>query len=214
MRLQVKTPRYARTIGIVLLVLLTLLTVLGIYWSRTPKVFWVNEFVDDGQHVVGYSTADTLIRVASTLLDKPGGYLFNDRMPPGVWLDNIPNWEKGVLTQVTDLARVMRSDYSRSKSQNIEESDPVGSLVETIGAIRHIHISENHRGAPGSGHIDHAAAIRAAKAAGYDGWFTVEAFGQALPDLAAATRVWRPLFEREDDVVAAGARVIRDAWAS
>jgi D-psicose/D-tagatose/L-ribulose 3-epimerase len=97
---------------------------------------------------------------------------------------------------------------------NIEESDPVGSLVETIGAIRHIHISENHRGAPGSGHIDHAAAIRAAKAAGYDGWFTVEAFGQALPDLAAATRVWRPLFEREDDVVAAGARVIRDAWAS
>jgi D-psicose/D-tagatose/L-ribulose 3-epimerase len=42
----------------------------------------------------------------------------------------------------------------------------------------------------------------------------VEAFGQALPDLAAATRVWRPLFEREDDVVAAGARVIRDAWAS
>jgi hypothetical protein len=123
MRLQVKTPRYARTIGIVLLVLLTLLTVLGIYWSRTPKVFWVNEFVDEGQHVVGSSTADTLIRVASTLHDKPGGYLFNDRMPPGVWLDNIPNWEKGVLTQVTDLARVMRSDYSRSQSQSKEDPD-------------------------------------------------------------------------------------------
>jgi D-psicose/D-tagatose/L-ribulose 3-epimerase len=97
---------------------------------------------------------------------------------------------------------------------NIEDSDPVGAIGRTIGAISHIHISENHRGAPGTGHIDLAAAVRAAKAAGYDGWFTVEAFGQALPDLAAATRVWRPLFESEDQVVAAGVRVIRDAWAS
>ena len=48
--------------------------------------------------------------------------------------------------------------------------------------------------------------------AGYDGWFTVEAFGQALPDLAAATRIWRPLFDSEDEVVEAGARVIRDGW--
>jgi D-psicose/D-tagatose/L-ribulose 3-epimerase len=97
---------------------------------------------------------------------------------------------------------------------NIEENDPVGSLTATLPAIRHIHISENHRGAPGTGHIDHAAAIRAARDAGYDGWFTVEAFGQALPDLAAATRIWRPLFESENEVVKAGARVIRDGWAS
>jgi D-psicose/D-tagatose/L-ribulose 3-epimerase len=97
---------------------------------------------------------------------------------------------------------------------NIEDSDPVAAIRRTIGAIRHVHISENHRGAPGSGHIDLAAAIRAAKAAGYDGWFTVEAFGQALPDLAAATRVWRPLFASEDEVVKAGVRVIRNAWSN
>ena len=92
---------------------------------------------------------------------------------------------------------------------NIEERDPVAVIGETIGAIRHVHISENDRGTPGRGHIDHAAAIRALKAAGYDGWLTIEAFGQALPDLAAATRVWRPLFDSEDEVVAAGVRVIR-----
>ncbi len=97
---------------------------------------------------------------------------------------------------------------------NIEERDPVGSLTATFGAIKHIHITENHRGAPGTGHIDHAATIRAARDAGYDGWFTVEAFGQALPDLAAATKIWRPLFESEDQVVKAGARVIREGWAS
>ena len=115
------------------------------------------------------------------------------------------------------VARVGRPNFGYlydTFHSNIEEADPVGSLTATFPAIRHIHISENHRGAPGSGHIDHAAAIRAARDAGYDGWFTVEAFGQALPDLAAATRVWRPLFESEDEVVKAGARVIRAGWAS
>ena len=115
------------------------------------------------------------------------------------------------------VARVGRPNFGYlydTFHSNIEEADPVGSLTATFPAIRHVHISENHRGAPGTGHIDHAAAIRAARDAGYDGWFTVEAFGQALPDLAAATKIWRPLFESEDQVVQAGARVIRDGWAS
>ena len=119
------TPRWMRAVGIAVLVVVLLLTVLGIYWSRTPKTFWVNEFVDDGTHVVGYSTTDTLIRVASALVDKPGGYLSNDKMPPGVVLDNIPNWEQGVLTQVADLSRVLRNDYSRSQSQSKEDPDLV-----------------------------------------------------------------------------------------
>jgi D-psicose/D-tagatose/L-ribulose 3-epimerase len=97
---------------------------------------------------------------------------------------------------------------------NIEERDPVAVIGATIDAIRYIHITANDRGAPGNGHIDHAATIRAAKAAGYDGWFAVEAFGHAMPDLAAATKIWRPLFDSEDEVVTAGARVIRDGWAS
>ena len=83
----------------------------------------VSDSTPDGQQVVGYPTADTLIRVSSTLLDKPGGYLTNDVMPPSVFLDNIPNWELGVLTQVRDLSRVIRNDYSRSQSQSREGVD-------------------------------------------------------------------------------------------
>ena len=93
------------------------------YWSRTPDTFWVNQSVDGEQTVIGYATTDTLVRVAETLLDKPGGYLTNDMTPPGVILDNIPNWEFGVLQQVRDLARVIRNDYSRSQSQSKEDPD-------------------------------------------------------------------------------------------
>ena len=118
-----KNPRWVRITAIVVGVVFLFWILLGIYWSRPPKVFWVNEFVADNRTVVGYSTTDTLIRVAETLLDKRGGYLTNDKLPPGLWLDNIPSWEFGVLQQVRDLARVIRNDYSRSQSQSAEDPD-------------------------------------------------------------------------------------------
>jgi hypothetical protein len=65
----------------------------------------------------------TLIDVVDWLLEKPGGYLSNDVMPPGVWLDNMPSFERGVLTQSRDLARVLRNYHSRSQSQSIEDAD-------------------------------------------------------------------------------------------
>ena len=55
------------------------------------------------------------------MLNKRGGYLSNDITPPGIWLDNIPNWEYGVLIQVRDLTKAMREAYSRSQSQSTED---------------------------------------------------------------------------------------------
>ena len=115
-------PLWFKITGAGLGVFLLVLVILGWYWSRTPDVFWVQEQPGD-RKVVGYATVDTLIRVSETLLDKPGGYLTNDVTPPSVILDNIPNWELGVLQQVRDLARVIRNDYSRSQSQSREDVD-------------------------------------------------------------------------------------------
>ena len=118
-----KRPLWQKITGYTLLVLLLINLGFGWYWSRSPDVFWVNEMSAGTSNIVGYATTDTLIRVAETLLDKPGGYLTNDVMPPSVFLDNIPNWEAGVLQQVRDLARVTRNDYSRSQSQSREDPD-------------------------------------------------------------------------------------------
>jgi hypothetical protein len=118
-----KKPLWLQLGSYALGVVLLLMIGVAWYWSRSPDVFWVNEKTSGDNTVIGYATTDTLIRVAETLLDKPGGYLTNDVTPPSVFLDNIPSWELGVLQQVRDLARVIRNDYSRSQSQSREDPD-------------------------------------------------------------------------------------------
>jgi hypothetical protein len=114
---------WTRAVLVGLAVIMIIQLGFGWYWSREPKVFWVDKKVNNERTVIGYPSTDTLIRVAEIMLDKPGGYLTNDVTPPSVFLDNIPNWEIGVLQQVRDLARVVRNDHSRSQSQSREDPD-------------------------------------------------------------------------------------------
>ncbi len=97
---------------------------------------------------------------------------------------------------------------------NIEERDQARVIHATAGTFNHVHISANDRGTPGPGPIDFAAVFKALKAVGYDGWMTVEAFGSALPDLAAATRVWRSLFDKPEDVYQGAIRLMKEGWAA
>ena len=73
--------------------------------------------------VTGSVTATALAGTAARLLDKRGGYLSNDRLPPGVLMDNLPNWEFGVLTATRDLTRALRNEFSRSQTQSVEDKD-------------------------------------------------------------------------------------------
>lgn len=95
---------------------------------------------------------------------------------------------------------------------NIEEDSITAVIPETIAQISHVHISENNRGVPGAGHIDFQSVFSALKKSGWNGWMTIESFGSALPDLAAATKIWRPLFAREEDVYEKGFKLMREGW--
>ncbi len=95
---------------------------------------------------------------------------------------------------------------------HIEEKDPIAALkaLYAAGVVTHIHISENDRGTPGRGHAKIRETITTLKALGYDGWLTIEAFGRAVPELAAATRVWRDFFPNPEQVYTEGYRLIRE----
>ncbi|WP_227368645.1 DUF2333 family protein [Halomonas sp. M20] len=91
---------------LILLVLYLVICIgLGIWWSQRPNDFDVTQAVfeqreqsepPEGRGTVMTATLNTTIE---TLLEKPGGYIRNDKLPPGVWLDNMPSWEYGVLSQ-------------------------------------------------------------------------------------------------------------------
>ena len=113
-------------VPLALVLYLVIMLVVGFFWSTEPEPFSVVDNAqqltsdNNGPVVVGTVTAATLIKVTNVLLEKQGGFLSNDIFPPGLWLDNIPNWEYGVLIQVRDLAKAMRESFSRSQTQSTE----------------------------------------------------------------------------------------------
>jgi D-psicose/D-tagatose/L-ribulose 3-epimerase len=97
---------------------------------------------------------------------------------------------------------------------NIEEKNLSQAIASLGDRLIHVHISENDRGTPGSGHVHWDETFRALRQARYDGWLVIESFGRALPALAAATRVWRDLAPSYEDVYTQGFRFIREKWAA
>ncbi len=115
-----------KNIGLTVTGIFMLFYLVGVYWSLDVDAIDIQEEVtvaataDNVSPVIGYATTTTLIKVAESILDKPGGYISNDALPPGVLLDNMPAWEFGVLQMVRDMALVLRKDFSRSQSQSLE----------------------------------------------------------------------------------------------
>ena len=116
-------------ISAIVFFLIATLIFFSVYWSNEPAQLSPLELAGDAEDAgensgfIGSASIAALINVAETLLTKPGGFLSNDIMPPGVYLDNIPNWEFGVLVQVRDFSRAFREGFSRSQSQSTEEID-------------------------------------------------------------------------------------------
>lgn len=97
-----------------------------LYYSDEPEMFDVAAVAQAAagteRPVVGYTTTNTLIHVTETLLYKPGGFISNDLFPPFSLMDDMPAWELGALEMIRDLSLAMRTDFSRSQSQSVENS--------------------------------------------------------------------------------------------
>lgn len=120
--------RLRKTVLVLIAIYVLFILALMFYWDSEPDEFDTVAIAGEKtggetELVTGYVTTATLLEVMNQVLHKRGGYLSNDIMPPGVLMDNIPNWEFGVITQVRDLARALRNDFSRSQTQSTEDPD-------------------------------------------------------------------------------------------
>ena len=113
-----------------LFIIFLIITIAGWYVSLEPDQFDVElaalkraKKTTLRQLPVGYTFANSLAVIAETLLNKPGGYITNDIAPPGIFLDNMANWEFGVLVMLRDSSAALRNHFSRSQSQSSEDPD-------------------------------------------------------------------------------------------
>ncbi|MFG0334183.1 MAG: sugar phosphate isomerase/epimerase family protein [Maioricimonas sp. JB049] len=97
---------------------------------------------------------------------------------------------------------------------NIEEKNIREAVQACSDQLVHVHISENDRSTPGEGGVNWDATFAALKEVDYDGWLMIEAFGLALPDLAAATRIWRRMFPSEEHLATHGLAFMKSRWES
>ncbi|WP_058556027.1 DUF2333 family protein [Thiohalocapsa sp. ML1] len=111
--------------GVVLVLNLTLM----LWWGWQPDPFDVAEVTraelqqSGGEAVPGTAFTAATIAIGETLLHKPGGFLHNDRLPPGALMKNGPSWECGGVMAIRDAVQALRDGFSRAQSQSIENLD-------------------------------------------------------------------------------------------
>jgi D-psicose/D-tagatose/L-ribulose 3-epimerase len=133
-----------------------------------------------------------------------------------VALEYLNRFEMYLVTSAADAAALVREiDHPNCRMMydtfhaHIEEKDPRAAIRECADVLAHVHLSENDRSTPGAGQVDWDTTFAALDEIGYDAWVVIEAFGDALPELAGATKIWRRMFESEEQLARDGAAFVR-----
>jgi D-psicose/D-tagatose/L-ribulose 3-epimerase len=116
-------------------------------------------------------------------------------------------FETYLLNTHSDAARFVREvDHPNCRMMydtfhsNIEEKNIAAAIRSCQDVLTHVHISENDRSTPGTGNVNWQENFDTLMEVGYDGWMVVEAFGLALPEIAAATKIWRRMYDSEEQL--------------
>jgi len=159
-------------------------------------------------------------------LDRAAAYLdeiapYADAAGVTIALEYLNRFEMYLTNTAADLARLVRRvDHPRIRVMydtfhaHIEEKDPADAIRACADVLVHVHLSENDRSTPGAGQVAWAETFGALREIGYDGWLVIEAFGDALPELAGATKIWRRMFESPEALAREGIAFIRSNLAA
>ena len=170
----------------------------------------IGRFVDRGR------TAEEW-KWAKEILHQAGDYAQSNNVM--LTVEFLNRFECYFLNCAADAGRLCREiDHPYVKTMfdtfhaNIEEKEIAQAIRDCADQLVHVHISENDRSTPGEGHIDFAPTFETLKEIDYDGWLMIEAFGLALPEIAAATKIWRRMFPTEEHLATNGLAFMRQMW--
>ncbi len=131
-------------------------------------------------------------------------------------IEYLNRFEIYLLTCADDLVRYVEAvDHPNCQAAfdtfhaNLEEKNIVEAIRKCAPYLAHIQISENDRSTPGKGHINFDEVFGALQDIGYEGPIAIEAFGPNPPELAAATHIFRPMFDSPEQLAVDGLAFIK-----
>jgi D-psicose/D-tagatose/L-ribulose 3-epimerase len=97
---------------------------------------------------------------------------------------------------------------------NIEEKSQARAIRTAGQWLRHLHVAENDRGTPGTGHTNWLALFQALRDVSFDRWCTIESFAWYKPEIAGSTHCWRDLAGSADELGRQGLAFLRTTAAA
>lgn len=126
-------------------------------------------------------------------------------------IESLNRFETYLLTCAADTRRYIEAvDQPNCRAAfdtfhaNMEEKNVADALRTLAPYLVHVQFSENDRSTPGAGQIDFPMVLNALREVNYSGPIAIEAFGLNPPELAAATHIFRPMFESPEQLARDG----------
>ena len=126
---------------------------------------------------------------------------------------DLVNTADDVLRMVNDINHPAACIMLDSFHMSIEERDVEKAIVSAGNKLIHLQVSENYRGAPGTGQTPWNDYRRGLEQIGYDGIVTIESFTTHNIELAGAVCFWTPKAESQDAFAIEGLRFLKK-WAT
>jgi D-psicose/D-tagatose/L-ribulose 3-epimerase len=134
-------------------------------------------------------------------------------------LEPINRFETDLINNSSDVMQLIR-DINHPAAQvsldgfhmNIEEPNIEQAILLVGDKLRHVQVSENYRGTPGTGQTRWDAFYHGLSAINYQGTVAIESFTPNEKELAGAVCIWRPLAESQDGFASEGIQFLKK-WA-
>ncbi|MBD2016842.1 sugar phosphate isomerase/epimerase [Microcoleus sp. FACHB-53] len=160
-------------------------TLAGVFWSpvgylcgrRRSDEEW--QYAIEGLQLLGDTLAQCEIMLALEPVNRFENYFLNTAADAVALCEAVNHPNVGMMI---DLFHA-----------NIEEKDIAEAIRSSSRYLKHLHVCENDRGIPGTGHVPWDSVFAALEEVQYDRWATIESFNFSVRETAAMGRIWRNL---------------------
>lgn len=131
-------------------------------------------------------------------------------------LEPLNRFESDLINTSADVMRLIKDiNHSAAKvlldgfHMSIEERDLEQAIVTAGDKLVHVQVSENYRGAPGSGQTPWQSFKKGIERIQYKGYVSIESFTPEIKELAGAVCIWKNLANSQDEFASEGIDFLR-----